>query len=63
MYMQIIYFHTAYRMKTSSYGNISRGTDPLCGEFFGYLWIPLTKASDAEIWCFCYLRLNKRLSK
>ena len=24
-------------------------------------WIPCTKASDAELWCF--LRLNKRLSK
>ena len=26
-------------------------------------WIPHTKASDAELWCFFYLRLNKRLSK
>ena len=27
-------------------------------------WIPRTKASDAELWCFFfYLRLNKRLSK
>ena len=26
-------------------------------------WNPLTKASDAELWCFFYLRLNKRLSK
>ena len=26
-------------------------------------WIPLTKASDAELWCFSDLRLNKRLSK
>ena len=25
---------------------------PLCGEFTGYRWIPLTKASDAEFWCF-----------
>ena len=24
---------------------------PLCGEFTGYRWIPLTKASDAELWC------------
>ena len=27
----------------------------------GLLWIPHTKASDAELWCF--LELNKRLSK
>ena len=26
-------------------------------------WIPRTNASDAELWCFFYLRLNKRLSK
>ena len=27
-------------------------TRPLCGEFTGDGWIPLTKASDAELWCF-----------
>ena len=26
-------------------------------------WIPHTKASDAELWCFFYLRPNKWLSK
>ena len=26
-------------------------------------WIPRTKASDAELWCFLDLRLNNRLSK
>ena len=32
-------------------------TGPLCGEFTGHRWIPLTKASDAELWCiFFYLR-------
>ena len=25
---------------------------PLFGEFTGHQWIPLTKASDAELWCF-----------
>ena len=25
---------------------------PLCGEFTGHRWIPYTKASDAELWCF-----------
>ena len=26
-------------------------------------WIPRTKAGDAELWCFFYLRPNKRLRK
>ena len=29
-------------------------TGPLCGEFTGHRWIPLTKASDAELWCFLW---------
>ena len=33
-------------MMTSSNGNIFRVTGPLCGEFTGHRWIPLTKASD-----------------
>ena len=33
-------------------GNIFCVTGPLCGEFTGHRWIPLTKASDAEMWCF-----------
>ena len=37
---------------TSSNGNIFRVTGPLCGEFTGHLWIPLTTASDSELWCF-----------
>ena len=47
--------------KTSSNGNCFRVTGPLCGEFTGRQWIPLTKASDASV--FFDLRLNKRLSK
>ena len=27
-------------------------TGPLCGEFTGHRWIPLTKVGDAEHWCF-----------
>ena len=27
---------------------------PLCGEFTGPRWIPRTKASDAELWCFLW---------
>ena len=35
-------------MMTSSNGNIFRDTGPLCG----HRWIPLTKTSVAELWCF-----------
>ena len=45
-------------MMTSSDGNIFRVTGHLCGEFTGDRWIPRTKASDAELWFFFYLRLN-----
>ena len=36
-------------MRTSSNGNIFRVTGPLCGEFTGHRWIPLTKANDVEL--------------
>ena len=39
-------------MITSSNGNIFRVTGHLCGEFTGHRWIPQTKTSDAELWCF-----------
>ena len=41
-------------MMTSSNGNIFRATGPLRGEFTGHRWILLTKASDAELWCFLW---------
>ena len=41
-------------MMTSSNGNIFHVTGPLCGEFTGHRWIPLTKASDVELWCFLW---------
>ena len=41
-------------MMTSSNGNIFRITGPLCGEFASHLWIPRTKASDVELWCFLW---------
>ena len=31
-----------------------RVTDPLWEESTGHRWIPLTKASDAELWCFLW---------
>ena len=45
---------------TSWNRNVFRVTGPLCGEFTGHRWIPRTKASDAELCCYC---LNTRLSK
>ena len=41
-------------MMTSSNGNVFRVTGQLWGEFTGDRWIPLTKASDAELWCFLW---------
>ena len=38
-------------MMTLSNGNIFRVTGPLGGESTGQ-YIPLIKASDAELWCF-----------
>ena len=39
-------------MMMSSNGSIFRVTGPLCGELTGHRWIPLTKGSDVELWCF-----------
>ena len=40
-----------YYMMMSSDGGIFRVTGRMCGEFTGHWWIPLTRASDAELWC------------
>ena len=39
-------------MMTSSNWNILRVTGPFRGEYTGYRWIHLTRASDSELWCF-----------
>ena len=39
-------------MMTATNGNIFRVTGPLCGEFTGHLWIPLTEDSYVVLWCF-----------
>ena len=39
-------------MMTSSNVDIFRVTGPLWGELTGDRWILLTKANDAELWCF-----------
>ena len=41
-------------MMTSSNGYNFRVSGPLCGKFTGHRWIPITKASDAELWCFLW---------
>ena len=41
-------------MMTSWNGNIIRVTGPLWGESTGLRWIPLTKTSDADLWCFLW---------
>ena len=39
---------------TSSNGNIFCIAGLLWGESTGHQWIPLAKASDAELWCFLW---------
>ena len=46
--------HVSKLIMTSSNGNIFRVTGPLCGEYTGHRWIPLTKASDADLWSFLW---------
>ena len=49
---------------TSSNGNIFRVTGPLCGEFTGHRWIPLTKGQWHGALMFSLIcALNKQLSK
>ena len=47
-------YYSSVHMFTSSNGMIFRVTDHLCGELTGPRWIPRTKASDAELWCFLW---------
>ena len=54
MYRHVEHACIFLNMVTSSNGNIFRVTGHLCGEFTGHRWIPSTKASDAEVWCFLW---------
>ena len=51
-----MHFENEYvkNMMTSSNGNIFCVTGPLWGESTGHRWIPLTKASDVQLWCFLW---------
>ena len=51
---EVVFCDTDEILMTSSYGNIFRVTGLLCGEFTGHRRLPLTKASDAEFWCFLW---------
>ena len=52
-YFRIVPRTTIIMMKPSN-GNIFRVTGPLYWELTSYRWISLTKASDAELWCFLW---------
>ena len=56
-------YHKPKVMMTSSNGKTFRVTGPLWEESTGHRWIPLPKASDAELWCYFDLRLKKRLGQ
>ena len=43
--------------------NIFRVTGPLCGELTGHRWIPVTKASDAELSCFLWSEPEQKLEQ
>ena len=44
----------SFIMMTSSNGKIFHVTGLLWGESTGHQWIPPTKSSDAELWCFLW---------
>ena len=52
MYQGVIRSTIALYMMPLSNGNIFRVTGPLWGEYKYHRWVPLTKASDRELWCF-----------
>ena len=47
-----------FEIRHTSYVQLFRVTGHLCREFTGHRWIPLTKASDAELWCFLWSALE-----
>ena len=53
-YVDFVHCYPHPFMMTSSNGNIFRVTGPLWGEFTGHRWIPLTRASGADLWCFLW---------
>ena len=59
----VIFKWVAGTMITSSNGSIFHITDPLCGKFTDHWWTPLTRASDAELWCFLWSAPEQSIEK
>ena len=51
---KFLFTYMEFDMMTSANGNIFRVTGHLCRVFTGPRWIPRTKASGAERWCFLW---------
>ena len=49
---------TPWTLLASSNSNIFHVTGPRCGELTSHRWIPLTKVSDTELWCFLWAWTN-----
>ena len=49
LHMRMDFIHAMY----GEYDDVIKWKH-LCGEFTGDWWIPLTKASDAALWCFLW---------
>ena len=45
---------TLLPIMAASNDNFFRVTGPLCGKFTGLRWIPVTKASNTDLWCFLW---------
>ena len=63
MILPNIYENVIHHMMTSSNGNLSRVTGPLCGEFTGPGEFPTQRPVTRSFDVFFDLRLDKRLSK
>ena len=63
IFLCVMHMRNTHPVMTSSNGIVFRITGPLCGEFTGHRWIPLTKASDAALWCFLWSAPENWLSK
>ena len=48
------FWFVPFIMTTSNDSDFFWFTDPLCGKFTGHRWIPLTKTSHADLWCFIW---------
>ena len=59
----LVLLDCTHAMMTSSNGNIFRVTGPLLGEPTVLRWIPLTKGSDADLWCFLWSVLKETVEQ